>query len=111
MARNLSEELMRDLYAEGNDNLGARLGRACVDAHICASHVALVMDVSRMTVHSWFRGNNVRLRYREAIEALIVTIKRDTEARVLPAHNLATSREYVTKLHADKHSDVTQTTL
>lgn len=95
MSRSYSQEFRIELYKRDPSNLGVALGMACVEANLPAKYVAPVLNVSRMTIHSWFRGNSIRTDKREMVLALIRIIKKDTEKGVLPAKSVADAKAWL----------------
>jgi hypothetical protein len=102
MARSMSGALLIEINKEGNDCLGAELGRVCVKANLYIAHVARALKVSRMTLHSWFRGGKIRAKNEKVIHAFIKLVREDMEKEVLPAKNLAASRTYIKSLIGDE---------
>ena len=98
MPRSYSPELKAVLDTDGKYSLGADLGRTCVQANLPAKYVSEVLDVSRMTLHSWFRGGVIRFKKHEKIEALIILIEKDMKRGVLPAKNLKEACIYTDKI-------------
>ena len=65
MPRPYSDKFLRDLSENAEENnIGVELGRLCVAAKLPASYVALALEASRMTVYSWFRGQDIRKKRR-----------------------------------------------
>jgi hypothetical protein len=75
--------------------LGKDLGAVCVKANLPASYVAVVLDVSRITIHSWFRGGTIRPRKREKVETFIKLVEEDMEKGLLPAKSLRDAKAYL----------------
>jgi hypothetical protein len=80
------------------DNLGVVLAKACVKANIPMKSVAKILGVSRMTVHTWFRGGPIRSGRVELIHALLRIIEEDTAKGVLPLADFKSARAYVNEL-------------
>ena len=68
MARPYGLELLQALDNELDGRLGTELARVCVRANLPTQHLAPVFGVSRMTIHSWFRGKPIRSARHGAIE-------------------------------------------
>lgn len=95
MPRNYSVKFLNGLAAADPDSLGVRLGRLCVDANLPAAYVAAVLECSRMTVYSWFRGNGVSEKKRKTIEVFMGLIERDMVEGVLPAKGVKDAKNYI----------------
>ena len=95
MSRSYSQEFRIELYRKDPSNLGVALGMACVEANLPAKYVAPVLDVSRMTIHGWFRGNPIRADKRKAVIALIRIINQDTKKEILPAKSVANAKAWL----------------
>jgi hypothetical protein len=60
MARPYSEQFLLALRKADPTRIGVQLGRVCVKANLPTTYVAEAFNVSRMSIHSWFRGQYVR---------------------------------------------------
>ena len=60
MPKKYSPTFLLELNNFDTDRLGVQLAKACVNADLPATEVAKVFSVSRMTIHSWFRGSPIR---------------------------------------------------
>lgn len=79
-------------------SLGEELALVCIGAGLPAVYVAQVLGVTRMTLHTWFRGGNVSLRKREKVERFIRIIKEDLSDGTLPAKSVRAARSYLQTL-------------
>jgi hypothetical protein len=95
MTRPYSEKFLLGLIEADPSRLGVQLGRLCIDANIPATHVARALEVSRMTVYSWFRGKGVSENKRKVVEVFMKLIEEDLERGVLPAKTLFDSKLYI----------------
>ena len=98
MPRSYSYEFLLALKDADPTRLGVRLGRLCVEANLPAAYVAKALDVSRMTVYSWFRGQGVNERKRAVVEAFMGLVQKDMEEGKLPAANLFDSKFYIEEM-------------
>lgn len=98
MSRPYSDKFLRELSRSESDGLGVELARLCVDANLSAAHIAIVLDVSRTTVYSWFRGQGVRERKRKEVEALISLLKKDMHEQLLPVLTPVEGKKYIESL-------------
>ena len=71
---------------------------ACVKANIPAKYVAEALEVSRMTVFSWFRGKPLRHKNLLKVEVLTDLIESDTAKGVLPAKTTAAAKAYIEEM-------------
>lgn len=84
MGRPYSAELVDKLTSTRHKSLGMELGAVCVKAGIPAIYIAKVFGVTRMTVHSWFRGGSIYRRRTIRISDAIRAIREDLESGKLP---------------------------
>ena len=62
MPRPLSERFVLGLDRADESKDGIKLARLCIKANLAVKYVAEGLDVSRMTLHTWFRGGDIRQR-------------------------------------------------
>ena len=74
---------------------GQLLAKVCVEANLPASYVHKVFGISRMALHTWFRGGPIRPRKLPIIDAFIGLVEKDTKAGILPAQNLKEAKAYI----------------
>jgi hypothetical protein len=98
MGRPYSDRFLREINAAGDKSLGQQLGEVCIAANLPAAYVAYALNVSRMTIYSWFRGKGVSDRKRAVVEAFIRLAKKDTEAGILPVKSLHEAKKYVEEM-------------
>lgn len=60
MPKKYSKPFLIKLHNLDEDRPGVLLAKACVNADLPIIEIAKVFGVSRMTVHSWFRGSPIR---------------------------------------------------
>ena len=77
------------------DNLGIVLAKACVKANIPLKLVAKALGVSRMSVHTWFRGGEIRQGRKQLIVAFLKVVEEDTARGVLPLADFKSAKEYI----------------
>ena len=95
MSRSYSQEFVLELYKGNPTNLGVSLGIACVEANLPAKYVAGALNVSRMTIHGWFRGNAIRRSNQQFVLAFIRIVKEDKEKGMLPAKSVADAKAWL----------------
>jgi predicted transcriptional regulator len=98
MPRNYSEDLLLDIYKGDPNKTGTALAIACVEANLPAIHVAKVLGVSRMTIHSWFRGSAIRANNIKQIDKFLDQLRKDTTKGILPAVNVESAKKYLEEL-------------
>lgn len=74
---------------------GQLLAKVCVEANLPASYVSKVFGISRMALHTWFRGGPIRPRRMDTVLAFISLVNKDLKAGVLPAKNLKEAKAYI----------------
>lgn len=96
MPRPYSDKFMLMLMDENReDTLGTSLAKICIKASLPANYVSSALGVSKLTIHNWFRGSNIRKKYVEVINAFISLIDKDMEAGILPAKSTAAAKTYI----------------
>lgn len=77
---------------------GQLLAKLCVEANLPASYVCKVFGISRMALHTWFRGGPIRTRRMDLIGAFTKLVNEDLAAGVLPAKNLKEAKAYIEEM-------------
>lgn len=95
MVAKYSKELIDTVQNAGTYRLGFDLAAVCIKANLPAVYVADVLDVTRASIHTWFRGGAIRPSRREKIETFIRLVEEDMEKGLLPAKNLRDARAYL----------------
>ena len=98
MPRTYGEKFLRGLSEADPSSAGVKLGRLCVDANLPAAYVSRALEVSRMTVYSWFRGRGVNEKNLKTISAFTGLVEQDMASGVLPAKNLKDAKKYLEDL-------------
>lgn len=98
MPRNYGEKFLRELSEADPGSTGVKLGRLCVDANLPAVYVARALEVSRMTVYSWFRGRGVNERNSKSINAFMSLVEEDMKSGRLPAKDLKDAKRYLSDM-------------
>jgi hypothetical protein len=94
MPRTFSSQLLNSIESAG-DSPGISLAKTCLKAGLPASYVAPMLKVSRMTLHTWFRGGVIRKSRIGQLEQFIKFIEDEISAGVLPKQTLKETQEYV----------------
>lgn len=102
MARPYSERFLLDLNKADPTRIGVQLGKVCVKANLPTSYVAKAFEVSRMSIHSWFRGQYVREKNYEKIIKFIDLVKVELDIGALPAMSLVDARKFIDTKIIDK---------
>ena len=95
MPRTYSQQFIEGLENANPQRAGIALAQACVKGNLPAKYVAYALEVTRMTVYSWFRGAHVRHKNLMKIEAITDLIESDTAKGILPAKNTAEAKAYL----------------
>lgn len=98
MPRTYSEPFLIELHKANPNRAGTALALACVKANIPAKYIASALEVTRMTVFSWFRGKPIRHNNMLKVEVLTDLIESDLAKGILPAKNLAQARAYIEEM-------------
>ena len=95
MPRSYSNRFLLTLSKPDAIMTGQILAKTCVEANLPASYVCKVFGISRMALHTWFRGGPIRTRRMKTVEAFIRLVEQDLEAGMLPAKNLKEAKVYI----------------
>jgi hypothetical protein len=98
MARSYSYKFLLGLKDADPTRLGVKLGRLCVEANLPATYVARALNISRMTIYAWFRGQGIREEKRKVVEAFMTIVETDMEARRLPAASMIDAKLYIEEM-------------
>lgn len=98
MSRPYSEAFLLELYRANPNKAGIALALACVKANLPAKYVAEALEVTRMTVFSWFRGKPIRHKNLLKVETFTDLVESDTAKGILPAKNTAAARAYIEEM-------------
>lgn len=99
MPRTYSKDLIEKLgKLRPFDTTGVQLAKACVRANLPAKYVAAALEVTRMTVHSWFRGNPIRENNRRMAAAFTSLVEQDLDDGILPAKTTAHAKKYIEEM-------------
>ena len=102
MARPYSEQFLLALTKADPTRVGVQLGKVCVKANLPTSYVAKAFNVSRMSIHSWFRGQYVREKNYEKINKFIGLVNKGLDKGLLPAMTLAQAKNFIDTKVIDK---------
>ena len=81
--------------ADDTYRIGYRMAKLCVAANLPAKYVAEAVEVSRATVHNWFRGAVLRGKNEDIALAFIRLLEKDLEAGVLPVKSVKGAKAYI----------------
>lgn len=98
MPRSYSEAFLIELHKANPSRAGTALALACVKANIPAKYVAEALEVTRMTIFSWFRGKPIRDKNLLKVETLTDLIESDTAKGLLPAKNIREAKAYIQEM-------------
>jgi len=98
MPRTYSEAFLIELHKAKPTRSGTALALVCVEANLPAKYVAEALDVTRMTVFSWFRGKSIRHKNLLKVEEFMETVAADTAAGLLPARSTAAAKKYIQEM-------------
>ena len=95
MARPYSEKYLLSIDKLDPTRAGVQLGKLCVQANLPITYIAKAFNVSRMSIHSWFRGQYVREKNYEKIAKFIELVKLDLDNGRLPAMSLNEAKNFI----------------
>lgn len=82
MPKKYSPEFLVELNSLDEEKLGVQLAKACVGADLPIIEVAKVFGVSRMTIHSWFRGSPIREKNQVKIKKFLRALEEAWQAQL-----------------------------
>ena len=95
MPRSYSSKFLLTLSKPDAIMTGQALAKLCVEANLPASYVCKVFGISRMALHTWFRGGPIRPKRIQLVDAFMSLVEKDIKAGLLPARNLAEAKNYI----------------
>jgi len=99
MARSYSQSFLETLNTMGPNNLGVQLAKLCVKANLPTLYVARKIGVSRFTIHSWFRGQDIGRKINASrVEDFIEQLKEGFSEGNLPVATLKTAEEFLNRI-------------
>ena len=97
MARPYSDKFLIGLQSADDERVGIQLAKVCVKAKFPALFIANYFNVTRMTIHGWFRGNYIAEKNCIRIQRFIKEVKTDIEKGVLPVASAKKAKAYLSK--------------
>ncbi len=79
-------------------SMGIEFAKLCVEANIPALYVAHAVEASRLSVHKWFRGQDIRKKNRRIIQVFMEHLRADLGRKILPAMNRREAKQYIIDL-------------
>lgn len=95
MPTKYSTQFVESVLGAEKPGLGQELAKVCIEANLPAAYVAKVLGVTRMTLHTWFRGGKIRQAKKERINLFMDLVEHDTRTGVLPAKSFKDAKEYL----------------
>jgi hypothetical protein len=96
MSRPYSTKFLSELEnADDSYRIGYKMAKLCVSANLPAKYVGAALEISRATVHNWFRGAIPRGKNQDMALAFIRLVQKDLEAGVLPAKSVKEAKAYI----------------
>jgi hypothetical protein len=95
MPRSYSNRFLLTLSKPDAIMTGQELAKLCVEANLPASYVCKVFGISRMALHTWFRGGPIRPKRLKLVDAFMSLVEKDMKAGLLPARNLVEAKNYI----------------
>lgn len=95
MPRTFGDKLLLQLKGGDSSLLGVQLGRLCVEANLPVAYVAEALEVSRNTVHLWFRGREMQENRRKIVQSFMYLVEQDMKDGTLPALSTKQAKSYI----------------
>jgi hypothetical protein len=102
MPRTYSQELLNIVNSSNPNYPGIALAKACIQANLPAKYVAVALNVTRMTLYSWFRGRPIRFKNQQLVEVFTDLVESDTAKGLLPAKNTTHAKAYLEEMIGQK---------
>lgn len=101
MPSKYSAELVLSVCNAPKRTLGQELAMICIAANLPAVYVSQILGVSRMTLHTWFRGGEVRERKQSKIMTFMRIVKGDIDTGRLPVKTVREARSYLQTMSSE----------
>lgn len=98
MPRPYSQKFIDEAFSKNTHRVGIQLAQECVKANLPAKYVAQALNVSRITIHHWFRGAILRGKNEELALAMISLLRQDAAKGDLPVRSLKEAKAYIEEL-------------
>lgn len=95
MPSKYSSDFVNTVRNNPERGLGQKLAWICIQANLPSAYVAQVLGVTRMTLHTWFRGGVMRDSKHLKVQTLIELMEGDFKTGVLPVKTLSEARAYL----------------
>ena len=95
MARSYSESFLRELALADESHLGIKLAKLCVEGRLPVAYVAKALQVSRMSLHNWFRGKTIVPNFYPRLESMIRELEYDVRRGNLPVPDKPSCKAYL----------------
>lgn len=95
MPRPYSDDFILSLNTLDSERLGVQLAKKCISANLPALYVARAFGVSRMSIHSWFRGQYIRDKNCTKINNFIKIVDQEFEQGMLPVVSLNDAKKFI----------------
>jgi hypothetical protein len=102
MARPYSEKYLLSIDKLDPTRAGVQLGKLCVQANLPITYIAKAFNVSRMSIHSWFRGQYIREKNYFKIDNFLKIVQTELDKGSLPAPSLEEAKKFIDKKIIDK---------
>lgn len=104
MSRCYSDDLIKIVKDSDPNKAGTALALACINGNLPAIYVSVALRVTRMSIHSWFRGKPIREKNRQLVEVFTDLVESDTAKGILPAKTKAEAKKYLEEMTGRKIS-------
>ena len=98
MTRKYSEKFISSVEDGDISRTGILLAKVCLQANLPGKYVASALDVSRMTIYSWFRGKYLRDKNQEIVKDFIDILENDLIEGILPVTDLQSAKLYLQEI-------------
>jgi hypothetical protein len=96
MSRPYSTKFLSELEtADDSYRIGYKMAKLCVAANLPAKYVGAALEISRATIHNWFRGAIPRGKNQDMALAFIRLVEKDLATGILPAKSVKEAKAYI----------------
>lgn len=102
MPRPYSKQFIEHVKQQDPNEVGIALAQACIVANLPAAYVAVALEVTRMSLYSWFRGKPLRHKNKKLAVVFTDLVESDTAKGILPAKNIREAKSYIEDMIGQK---------
>lgn len=110
MPTSYGEALVAYVHNATVRGLGTELAALCIAGNLPAVYVSQVLGVTRMSLHTWFRGGPIRKGKHAKINAFMTIVRKDLINGRLPVKTIREARSYLQPMCSGPLKNATEQT-